>query len=643
MRKTFKYIIAAASLFLSTAVFAQTRPSIMADGDTDPYAGLKVYKVSTMNPDGTATITLDTFVTGKAEGYTVSKPVNAVLVLDLSGSMGYKAKDVTTLDPEKGKVPGYYGYSNNNYLLWYNNGKWYRKSSNDSSTSYTSDAKNLSGFYISRIGMLKDACKVFVKMLYDDYVSSEGSNQHKVTIITYNDETSHTIVDGLVMNAQNYTSTVSTIEAMNPYSGTPADEGMKTAADVKFDDNSERVVLHVTDGKPTTSSWSSFQESKARSVVNSASTLKISKQASVYSISIVSFEGDSEKTKMDNYLGYSSSNYPNATAKNNSYQPGTKTSDKYYLTVTDPDTLRDTFKDIVGSAIRGAADCKNITAESVVLDVMSPDYQIPSNASNIKIYKVPYNDDKSTVANPDGFPDVSEEYRFGVTPIVEDRIYPDGSVCQALKITGFDYSTNWCGPQVVIDKNTGNVKSITPHGYKIHIVFDVEPTDKGEGGVTSTNNADSGIMVDGNVVKTYPRQVDKVMNSMDLKIVKTGLAAGATAIYSVSDGTNSWIVSLTSESDGAEAKATLRVPFHNDENNIISYTVSELDWNYTSSAATKSIAKPLYKTVTSVEELLHSSDPESLKDNVFTFDSTSSSSIGAKYRDESATPNNVFE
>lgn len=656
MRKTFKYIIAAASLFLSTAVFAQTRPSTMADGDTDPYAGLKVYKVSTMNPDGTATITLDTYVTGHADGEAVSKPVNAVLVLDISGSMGYSAK-AASLDTDKGSVKGYYGYTvssrggTTRYLLWYDkSAKAWKQTVNNEDEDYQLLTSSPSDPYITRIGMLKDAVKVFAGMLNKDY--HDNGTKHKLRIITYNGENDASSARDVfamgVMNDDNYNTVISSVNSIHPQNGTPADHGMSLAANTVFDEVSERVVLHVTDGKP---GQTSFEYVAAANLVTSARTLKVDKSAKVWSISIVDFSSDSDATKMADYLGHSSSNYPDATADvttnrwgtvNGIKYTGSSQDTKYYLPkVTDPETLKQTFKDIVGSALSDAADCKDINDESVVLDVMSPDFTIPDNASNIRVYKLRYIEPGATF-NENGF----EEPTTPTTELsveVVTRKDPKGNDVQALQVTNFDYSANWCGPRIVRDKQDHHIISVTPHGNKIHIVFDVVPTETGEGGVTSTNNADSGIMVDGNVVKNYPRQVDKVMNSMDLKIVKTGLAAGATAIYSVSDGTNSWIVSLTSETDGAEAKATLRVPFHNDENNIISYTVSELDWNYTSSATAKSITKRLYKTVTSVDELLHSSDPESLKDNVFTFDSTSSSLIDAKYRDESATPNNVFE
>ena len=74
MRKSIRYIIAAAAAMFTAAVAS---------------AQVVNKKTATDNSDGTYTLTLESFATGKLD-QTIStsrRPVNAVLVLDVSGSM----------------------------------------------------------------------------------------------------------------------------------------------------------------------------------------------------------------------------------------------------------------------------------------------------------------------------------------------------------------------------------------------------------------------------------------------------------------------------------------------------------------------------------------------------------------------------
>ncbi len=83
MKNTFKYIATFVALVSGLAVYAQ-------NPETDTYYeenGIAYVKTAVLNDDGTYTIDLQTFVTGKVTVVTEAVPVDVVLVLDVSGSM----------------------------------------------------------------------------------------------------------------------------------------------------------------------------------------------------------------------------------------------------------------------------------------------------------------------------------------------------------------------------------------------------------------------------------------------------------------------------------------------------------------------------------------------------------------------------
>ena len=68
-------------------------------GSGDAPDGLVIDKKATVNPDGSYTITLDTYTTGTVTTSTQSVPVDIVLVLDQSGSMQYGLMEIALLIP----------------------------------------------------------------------------------------------------------------------------------------------------------------------------------------------------------------------------------------------------------------------------------------------------------------------------------------------------------------------------------------------------------------------------------------------------------------------------------------------------------------------------------------------------------------
>ncbi len=83
-KNTIKYM--AAALVLAAAAFA-SETTACAQDDYQVKNGIGSKKTATLNPDGSYTIDLQSFVTGKVMVTTEMKPVDVALVLDVSGSM----------------------------------------------------------------------------------------------------------------------------------------------------------------------------------------------------------------------------------------------------------------------------------------------------------------------------------------------------------------------------------------------------------------------------------------------------------------------------------------------------------------------------------------------------------------------------
>lgn len=131
MKKTFNYLISfvalsAASLISGLAISAQNL-------DEDTYKeenGIAYAKKAIINPDGTYTIDLETFVTGEVTQTFESVPVDVVLVLDVSGSMDETISSVSSYEPASVSSLTYRNDSGQTDYYYLYNGEYCRVSVN---------------------------------------------------------------------------------------------------------------------------------------------------------------------------------------------------------------------------------------------------------------------------------------------------------------------------------------------------------------------------------------------------------------------------------------------------------------------------------------------------------------------------------
>ena len=434
--------------------------------------------VKTVTKDGeNYKVTLESWATGIVTTTTETKPLDIVLLLDVSGSMDEKYSNETI---EK-FVP--YDYRYINFLLGYETtnsdlndyqdtryGVWYKIpnsetyvsvkvekewklfADDDYTYSYEQNGSTIiiektsngnkppkTQFYYkesantTKLDALKTAVSAFidnvatnspnsnisiVKFADDSYKNAEGNDTFWQGDYEYNYTQ---IVKKLTkVNTAGVTALKKAISELRAGGATASDYGLNKAQQALKDAKQERVVILFTDGEPN--HQSGFDKQVATDAVNKAKELKSSNpKTTIYTVGV--FKNPS--TDVNTYMSSVSSNYPNASAahKNGNWKVTDGGSDfgKYYMNATSPVDLLKAFETI-SSEVSGG----ELGAEAVLTDVIAPNFALvaPEGMTGVTAYTV----DKTA----DGWSTQKTTLTNGVT------IGADGQV----SVTGFDYSEN---------------------------------------------------------------------------------------------------------------------------------------------------------------------------------------------------------
>ena len=422
-------------------------------------------------------VTLESWATGTVTTTTETKPLDIVLLLDVSGSMDEKYSNETI---EK-FVP--YDYRYINFLLGYETtnsdlndyqdtryGVWYKIpnsetyvsvkvekewklfADDDYTYSYEQNGSTIiiektsngnkppkTQFYYkesantTKLDALKTAVSAFidnvatnspnsnisiVKFADDSYKNAEGNDTFWQGDYEYNYTQ---IVKKLTkVNTAGVTALKKAISELRAGGATASDYGLNKAQEALKDAKQERVVILFTDGEPN--HQSGFDKQVATDAVNKAKELKSSNpKTTIYTVGV--FKNPS--TDVNTYMSSVSSNYPNASAahKNGNWKVTNGGFDfgKYYMNATSPVDLLKAFETI-SSEVSGG----ELGAEAVLTDVIAPNFALvaPEGTTGVTAYTV----DKTA----DGWSTQKTTLTNGVT------IGADGQV----SVTGFDYSEN---------------------------------------------------------------------------------------------------------------------------------------------------------------------------------------------------------
>ena len=498
--------------------------------------GLELSKTATANDDGTSyTIRMEAYTTGTVVTSTKTVPVDIVLVLDQSGSM---ADDFNGNSTDKNESRRQYAMKQavNNFI-------------DAVAGKYTDEADHRMAIvtFGSRASTLQGWTYVDAK--------GKATLQGKINGLPNSP-------DGATNVAAGMTQAETLMGSGYNYTGTNTSR--------------QKVVIVFTDGVPTTQS--NFDTTVANNAIASAKNLKDSKDggATVYTVGIFnganpdqlhgekwaytfssdipctgevgsywggswlsSIIGSNDFEGIDiaagnRFLNYLSSNSPDATAiglERGSFNPGNhfgasgtgykitqnfpKSASNYYLTANNSDSLNSIFQKISENIQTANIDLGSAT---VVKDTVSPYFDLPAKASDVKLY--------TAAAKADGTFE-NEVPASGVTATIKDG---------AVSVTGFDFNANF-----VTDK----VKADNTYGKKLIIKFVVTPKEGFLGGndVPTNDYQNSGVydktgalveqFADANTTPTVNVPISEPTFTANDKTIYESQSASVTDLYTL--------------------------------------------------------------------------------------------------------------
>lgn len=459
-------------------------------------------------------VTLESWATGTVTTTTETKPLDIVLLLDVSGSMAdkYSNETIDKYVPYDYKwyggpiLGGYnttnsdlYDYQSTQYGVWYKipnsetyvsvnvKKEWKLFADDEYTYSYEQNGSTIkieetsngnkppkTQFYYkesantTKLDALKTAVSAFI-----DNVATNSPNS-KISIVKFaNGYKSTEGNDTFWQNGYeyNYTQIVKkltkvdtdgvialkkAIGELKAGGATASDYGLNKAQEALKDAKQERVVILFTDGEPN--HGRDFDKEVATAAVNKAKELKTAEtKTTIYTVGV--FKNPSQNVNL--YMSSVSSNYPNASAQ---YKNGTWTvshggSDfgKYYMNATSPVDLLKAFETI-SSEVSGG----ELGAEAVLTDVIAPNFALvaPEGTNGVTAYTV----DKTA----DGWSTQKTTLTNGVT------VGTDGQV----NVTGFNYSENCV-------TTTAKPNTTDDYGKKLVVEFTIHHNNYG--GTQPTN------------------------------------------------------------------------------------------------------------------------------------------------------------
>lgn len=402
--------------------------------------GLTLTKKATLEEDGTYTIDLEAFATGKvttipAEG----TPLDIVLVIDQSGSMAYNDRGNNTstasdrrMNKLQTAVRSFVGSISQNaddYNVDHRIAIAGYASDHDAgqSTTVTGAGYNGNNTYWVNTGL-------YINGQFRNYGPNERWNSNtQLTAQDYRDALV-SVNDANDNIAQSVSTAIDNFKASG---GTYTEYGLRMAEGV-FQNNSatytdeegqqitrKRIVVLFTDGET---------DSDINTVLERSNNLKNTYNADVY---CVGFGSDVDT----DFLSYVSSNYMNSSYEWEGWglfghyvYKGTYNDNKYSMTASNSGELEEIFDNISEDIQNPTADV-DLDENAVLKDVMAAGFKIPDNydvEKNVSIKTV-----KGKFISEGNYSWTTENNSpEGILPKVNGN---------AVEVTGFDYAENFIG------------------------------------------------------------------------------------------------------------------------------------------------------------------------------------------------------
>lgn len=314
-----------------------------------------------------------------------------------------------------------------------------------------------------------------------ELLSIAGSNSDSVGV-AYHKITNQNLKDVLqeMNTSAGQTMVSNAIDALAASGATRTDLGLDmaqrilSANPVQPNEKRNRVVIVFTDGAPTSSDG--FETGVADKAITYAGTIKTA-GATVYTIGIFAgADATSAGTKPKGNLGQNSNSMNSACnwfMQQVSSNNGTSRTPSYYLSAADAGSLSNIFQQISDNIETGGSS-STLTEESVVRDIISPQFTLPAGSTVSDITLETY---ACTGKDGDTYTWRQNDTAMGATATI------DGN---SVSVTGFDFSENYVG-------TVTNNASVTYRGHKLVIRFSVKPQPSFLGGNNVPTNAGAGV------------------------------------------------------------------------------------------------------------------------------------------------------
>ena len=298
---------------------------------------------------------------------TTNTPLDIVLVLDRSGSMGDEMESYTYTETYNISTRrSYYvqqpdgSYARAEYDDgWFGDNRWEvngqpvtpKTSANDTDPShvqfYTRQAQS-SG---TKMQALKSAVDGFIDdTAAQNELISNDQNRHRISIVSYSSNAS-TDAQFTYASGDGASALKQTVNNLYADGGTQAGKGMERAQSVMNGarGNAKKVVIFFTDGEPGDYG---FDRNVANAAISTAKNMKDAK-TTVFSVGVL--EGanpDDTSSNINAYMNAVSSNYPDAESYTNLGQRDPE--GDYYKAADDPEGLDKVFEDIFKTVNTGS-------------------------------------------------------------------------------------------------------------------------------------------------------------------------------------------------------------------------------------------------------------------------------------------------
>lgn len=414
---------------------------VMPLGDTGESSGIVLNKTAELQEDGTYTINLEAYATGKKVTSISTDPVDVVLLLDLSGSMEQNFEYVsgqdwqfTTQKVTDTPTNVYHKCPDGTYstVTWTVTDKFLSKGHR-----YVCDnckaTRNWNIGYVAgsavqnpeipgtgsddpwnlyeytdvkttkqKMLALQEAAKAFIEAVADKNSVLSADQQHRVSIVKFADDSYGEDNANTFVGNYNHTQIVRTLTTVDgatkqglldtidelTYGGaTAADYGLNKAESAlgNLSDGRKKVIVLFTDGEPN--HQNGFDNAVASACVTKAGELKAA-DVTIYTIGVMTgCDPADTSSNMNKYMNAVSSNYPDATVTDTSsftVDFGTGGNNGYYKTPARTADLTDIFKEISESITTTTV---TLDADSVTRDILGETFVLPKDfsAANVTV------------------------------------------------------------------------------------------------------------------------------------------------------------------------------------------------------------------------------------------------------------------